>query len=111
MDNINFNPETLYVLGSNDNYKTFGNIAKIEELASYTEDDDDIAFSSFGITSSYFECIAKFSKEAIMALFGISEAVFRCCPNKRVVHLALYAKKPRTRKKNLNRVIKILEKM
>lgn len=36
---------------------------------------------------------------------------FRCCPNKRVAHLAFYAKKPRTRKKNLNRVIKILEKM
>lgn len=109
MANINFNPETLYVLGSNDNYKTFCNIAKIEELASYTETDDDVAFSSFGITSSYFECIAKLSKEAIVTLFGFREVIIRCCPNKRVIHLALYAKKPRTRKKNFNRAIRILE--
>jgi len=32
------------------------------------------------------------------------------CPNKRVVHLARYAKKYRTRKKNLNRAYKIVEK-
>ena len=87
----------------NQNYETFGNIAKIEELASYTET------SSFDITSSYFECIAKLSKEAIATLFGFREVIIRCCPNKRVVHLALYAKKPRTRKKNFNRTIRILE--
>lgn len=29
----------------NQNYKTFRNIAKIEELASYTETDDDAPFS------------------------------------------------------------------
>lgn len=34
MANINFNPETLYVLESNENYETFGNIAKIEEFVS-----------------------------------------------------------------------------
>lgn len=112
MANINFNPETLYVLGSNDNYETFGNIAKIEELASYTETDDDMTYiSSLGTAASSFECITKISKEVIMALFGIREAVFRFCPNKRVVHLALYAKKSRTRKKNFNRAIRILEKM
>lgn len=32
------------------------------------------------------------------------------CPNKRVVHLARYAKKYRTRKKNLNRAYKIVRK-
>lgn len=111
MANINFNPETLYVLGSNENYETFGHIAKIEELASYTESDDDVPFSSFDITSSYFECISKLSKEAIVTLFGFRELIIRCCPNKRVVHLAFHANKPRTRKKNLNRVIKILDKM
>jgi hypothetical protein len=93
----------------NQNYETFGNIAKIEELASYTETDNDVPFSSFDITSSYFECIAKLSKEAIATLFGFREVIIRCCPNKRVVHLALYAKKPRTRKKNFNRTIRILE--
>ena len=81
----------------NQNYETFGNIAKIEELASYTETDNDVPFSS------------KLSKEAIATLFGFREVIIRCCPNKRVVHLALYAKKPRTRKKNFNRTIRILE--
>lgn len=111
MANINFSPENLYVLGPNENYETFGNIAKIEELASYSEFDDDVPFSSFDITSSYFECIAKLSKEAIMTLFGFREAILRCCSNKRVTHLAFHAKKPRIRKKNFNRAIKILEKM
>ena len=110
MANINFSPETLYVLGPNENYETFGNVSKIEELASYSEFDDDVTcISSFGMTSSYFECIAKLSKEAIMTLFGFREVILRCCPNKRVVHLAFHAKKPRTRKKNFNRAIKILE--
>lgn len=111
MTSINFNPGALYILGPNGDYKTFGNIAKIEELASYTETDDDVAFSSFDTTSSYFECITKLSEEAIMTLFSFREAIIRCCPNKRVVHLAFYAKKPRTRKKNFNRAIKILEKI
>lgn len=65
--------------------------------------------SSIDTATSSFECIIKISKEAIMALFGIRKAVVRCCPNKRVVHLALYAKKPRIRKKNFNRAIRILE--
>lgn len=111
MASIDFRPGTLYILGPNGNYETFGNVEKVEELTSYTETDDDVAFSSFGITSSYFECIAKLSKEAIATLFGFREVIIRCCPNKRVVHLAFHANKPRTRKKNFNRAIKILEKM
>lgn len=58
-----------------------------------------------------FECVCKLSKEAAMAIFGIRDAVLKCCPNKRVTHLASSAKKSRTRKKNLRRAIKILEKM
>lgn len=111
MASIDFSPGTLYILGPNGDYKTFGNIAKVEELT-YSEFDDDITYiSSFDTAASSFECIAKLSKEAIMTLFGFREAIIRCCPNKRVVHLAFYAKKPRTRKKNFNRAIKILEKM
>lgn len=111
MASINFNLETLYVLGPNGNYETFGNATEVEELT-YSEFADDMTYiSSFDTAASSFECITKISKEVIMALFGIREAVFRCCPNKRVVHLAFHANKPRTRKKNFNRAIKILEKM
>lgn len=46
-----------------------------------------------------------------MTLTGLRDVVIKCCPNKRVVHLALHAKKPRTRKKNFHRAIKILEEI
>lgn len=109
MVSIDFRPGTLYILGPNGNYETFGNVTEVEELT-YSEFSDDMTYiSSFDTATSYFECVTKISKEAIMALFGIRDAVLRCCPNKRVVHLALYAKKPRTRKKNFNRAIRILE--
>ena len=111
MVSIDFRPGTLYILGPNGNYETFDNVAKVEELT-YSEFSDDMTYiSSIDTATSSFECITKISKEAIMALFGIREAVIRCCPNKRLVHLALYAKKPRTRKKNFNRAIRILEGM
>ena len=76
MTNIEFSPESFYILGSNGNY----------------------------------ERIAKLSREAIITLFGFRNAILGCCLNKRVVHLALHASKARTRKKNFNRAIRILER-
>ena len=111
MVSIDFRPGTLYILGPNGNYETFGNVAKVEELT-YSEFSDDMTYiSSLDTLASSFECecITKVSKEMLMSIFGFRDAVLRCCPNKRVVHLALYAKKPRTRKKNFNRAIRILE--
>lgn len=110
MASIDFSPGTLYILGPNGNYETFGNITKIEEFASYSEIDDDVAcVSSFDMVTSSFECVTKLSKEATMILFGLHNEILRCCPNKRVVYLASHAKKPRVRKKNFNSSIKILE--
>lgn len=40
---------------------------------------------------------------------AVTKAV-RLYPNKRVVHLAFYAKKSRTRKKNINRIFKGIKK-
>ena len=109
MVSIDFRPGTLYILGPNGNYETFDNIAKVEELT-YSEFADDMTYiSSLDTAASSFECITKVSKEMLMSICGFRDAVLRCCPNKRVVHLALYAKKPRTRKKNFNRAIRILE--
>ena len=109
MVSIDFCPGTLYIFGPNGNYETFGNITNVEELT-YSEFADDMTYiSSLGTLDSSFECITKVSKEILMSIFGFRDAVLRCCPNKRVVHLALYAKKHRTRKKNFNRAIRILE--
>lgn len=54
------------------------------------------------------------SKNFIIATFYITafyNNVAKTCPNRRVIHLALHAKKERTRKKNWNRAIKILRRM
>ena len=109
MANIEFGPGSLYITNPNGSFEPIG--AKIEsfEVEEPCKYADDMTYISLFDTAASFECIAKLSKEAIMALYGIREAVLRCCPNKQVVHLAFYAKKPRTRKKNFNRAIKILE--
>lgn len=57
-----------------------------------------------------YEGITKLSREAIITLFGFYNTILGCCLNKRVVHLALHASKARTRKKNFNRAIRILER-
>ncbi len=80
MANIEFSPESFYILEPNGSYETLGNITKFEEIATY------------------------------ITLFGFRDAILKCCLNKRVVHLALHASKARTRKKNFNRAIRILER-
>lgn len=40
----------------------------------------------------------------------VEEAVINSCPNKRVSYLAVHARKKRTRKKNFNRAIRILQR-
>ena len=50
------------------------------------------------------------NKEVLMYILGIIDLIVKNCPNKRVVHLALHAKKKRTRKKNIHRAVYILER-
>ena len=54
------------------------------------------------------------SKEQYFRLIDVATGLFKLicelCPNKRVIHLAKYGKKRRTRKKNRARMIRILEK-
>ena len=58
-----------------------------------------------------FKVLARALGEAFAAVKnGIVQAqTLNRCPNKRVVHLAKYAKKRRTRKKNLHRAMRIIE--
>ena len=41
---------------------------------------------------------------------GIFDLSLKLCPDNRVRHLVLHAKKKRTRKKNLHRIFRMLEK-
>lgn len=96
----------MYIAEPDGGYTLIGPIQDLD--ATYADERD--RFPSISFTDELkFESICGLSKEATMALFGIRDAIINYCPDKRVVHLALHAKKPRTRKKNFNRAIKILE--
>lgn len=43
-------------------------------------------------------------------LFGIDKDVIEACQNSRIRHLALYSRKKRTRKKNIHRAFRIVER-
>lgn len=103
---INFDPSSLYILRSNGNYELVGHITEAEELTTYSNTKEA---SLNACNNSVLTCSAKLSKDAIMILYGVCEMVLICCPNKRVVHLALNGRTRRIRKKNFNRAIKILE--
>ena len=57
-----------------------------------------------------FQMCAEAARKMVDAFLGVAGAVLDLCPDKRVVHLAKYGKKARTRKKNRRRAFKILEK-
>ena len=111
MANIEFGPGSLYIANPNGSFEPIG--AKIEsfEIEESCKYADDMTYISLFDTAASFECTCKLTKEAIMALYGIRDAILRCCPNKQVVHLTFHARKPRIRKKNFNRAIRILEKI
>lgn len=97
----------LYFAEPDGSYSLLGHVTDVE---CSTEDNDiSVPVASLSNLEASFTVIAKVSKEAILAITGVRDTIIKYCPNKRVVYLALHAKKARTRKKNLNRAIKILE--
>ena len=74
----------------------------------------DESFKVLSNAFGEFSCSLKMATDAftrfVHTITGIEDDLYSNCPNKRVVHLARYAKKPRVRKKNYNRMIKIAEK-
>lgn len=82
-------------------------INTIEDSKEYA--DDQVYISQLASFDS-IEISVKSSKEVLNALFGIYKSICDCCPNKKVTYLAKHARKRKTRKKNFNRYIRILEK-
>lgn len=107
---INFRFGSIYTKNSDGDWAELGPISEFE-VETYTDDPiNTIAIAdTFNPPSNSFECIAKASKEFILAVTGLRNSILECCPNKRVVHLALNGRTRRIRKKNFNRAIKILE--
>lgn len=103
---INFGSGSIYTKNPDGDWTKLGSINEIE-VETYT---DNLLSNSFECSlSNSFECIAKASKEFILPITGLRNSILECCPNKRVVHLALNGRTRRIRKKNFNRAIKILE--
>lgn len=73
-------------------------------------EDWDLISDVIRIISSTFECFTDRLNEVFIALFGIDKEVIEACQNSRVRHLALYSRKKRTRKKNMHRAFRIVER-
>lgn len=102
---INFGSGSVCTKNPDGNWTKLGSISEIE-VETYTDDPINMTIN---LLSDSFECVAKASKEFILAVTGLINSILECCPNKKVVHLALNGRTRRIRKKNFNRTIKILE--
>lgn len=101
----------LYALDSDGEYSMIGSIDNCNVECTTTDEVDELDSLSRSITdmTASFTGTVQFTKETFMAFLGLNKAIIAACPNKRVAYLATHARKKRTRTKNLNRAIKILE--
>lgn len=57
-----------------------------------------------------FKMVGKVAEKAALIFSGLWDEVLKSCPDPRVRHLTLHAKRERTRKKNINRIYRMLER-
>lgn len=81
--------------------------ATLEPVEEYVQDNIKFRMNS----PSSFTGTCKINKFTLMKLIGVYSWVLDNCPNKRVVHLAKYAKKEKIRNKNFNRAIREIAKL
>lgn len=67
-------------------------------------------FYNLGHMIAMKEAFRQYINDFIEYPIKVDEAVMKSCPNKRVSYLAAHARKKRTRKKNFNRAIRILQR-
>lgn len=83
---------------------------------STTESTDDnlIPYDLSNLTevelSGSFALDEKFANETELVISGILDMAIKLCPDNRVRYLALYSKKKRTRKKNIRRIFRMIER-
>lgn len=106
---IDLNSGTLYIQKQDGSYEHFGEIADAEVTSSDTYDIPE-CIQSINQPEFTFEFVTKVQKDLWLKLLGVYDSVISTCPNKKVVHLVLYGKNKKIRKKNFHRAIKILEK-
>lgn len=103
----------LYVIGSDGEYSMIGSLNDCDVECTTLNEVNELDSLSRSITdiSASFTGTVQFTKETFMAFLGLNKAIVTACPNKRVAYLATHARKKRTRTKNLNRAIKLLEEV
>ena len=106
---IDLNSGTLYIQKQDGSYEHFGEVADAENTYSDSYDIPE-CIPSIKQSEFTFELVAKVQKDLWLKLLGVYDSVISTCPNKKVVHLVLYGKNKKIRKKNFHRAIKILEK-
>mgnify|MGYP005779425693 CR=1 FL=1 len=103
-------PGVLYVQIENEIQK----IGEMIDTPTIELADDSIPYDLVNLeglkTSASFELSTKTSKEVFLMISGILDMALALCQSNRVCYLALYARKKRTRKKNIHRIFRILEK-
>ena len=99
---------SFYILNDNETPKKLGEVKNVE-VGERADDISDFVVPVTGMEAT-FEAWCTISKDFVLALLGIRDSVLHLCPNKKVVHLVLYGKNKKIRKKNFHRAIKILEK-
>ena len=62
------------------------------------------------VWSATFEVFGKAVKQLSLIFSGLWEMALESCPDRRVLHLALHAKQERTRKKNIHRIFRMIER-
>jgi len=113
MNNIKLGPGTLYFSGPNGEAFEAGSLSSLPELEPDFIDEEAPVLTSIGQLSATFSAVARISQDALAAITGVTKAVMdmaRRGGGGRVVHLALHARKKRTRKKNLHRAFRTIEK-
>lgn len=106
---INFNPGTAY-----DSKPDGTAIGHVDINDCSIECEDEFNYISTDINSTIkasFEVACRMLEEALLYISGARDVVVKCCPNRKVAHLATHSKKRRSRKKNIHRAIKILEEL
>lgn len=62
------------------------------------------------VAASIVESVLPIVREVMKQAYEMTKNIIRLYPNRRVVYLALCSKQKRTRKKNLHRIIKDMQK-
>lgn len=106
---INLNSGTLYIQKQDGSHEHFLYAAEVNTTTSKSNDSPVYIANVRGLEAT-FEALAVITKDMFLKMCRVYDAIIQTCPNKKVVHLVLYGKNKKIRKKNFHRAIKILEK-